>query len=401
MEKTSRLTEFIFNLTIHNMKKFLSSVLLMLLLYGVSMSDTISAVHFITILKNAPIEKKYSMVDSFIKAVESFPFIEQDSVVTFLARCKAKKVFITGDFNNWKVEQQMKKIAYTDLWYYTTSFEPEARLDYKFVIDGNTWILDPLNPATIPGGFGDNSELRMPEYLPAPEIEYHDTIPHGILIDTVLFSQYLKNMREVIIYLPAGYEEFSELPTIIFHDGTDYLNYAHADNILDYCISKGLIKPVIGVFLPPIKRYEEYAGKYKEMYGDFINRELFPYLYKHYSLSTDSRNHATIGASNGGNISLWLGLYYPDLLGKIGAQSSYVEPELQTNYKQAEKLPLSIFLDMGKYDIPALEMLVGDFRSILSEKGYDFVYNEYPEGHSWGNWRAHLKDIIVFFFGLR
>jgi enterochelin esterase-like enzyme len=39
-------------------------------------------------------------------------------------------------------------------------------------------------------------------------------------------------------------------------------------------------------------------------------------------------------------------------------------------------------------------------KDALAEKGYDFVYKEYPEGHTWGNWRRHLIDALIHFYGI-
>jgi hypothetical protein len=36
----------------------------------------------------------------------------------------------------------------------------------------------------------------------------------------------------------------------------------------------------------------------------------------------------------------------------------------------------------------------------LEDKGYDLVYLEAPEGHSWGQWRSQIDDLLVYFFGL-
>ena len=38
-------------------------------------------------------------------------------------------------------------------------------------------------------------------------------------------------------------------------------------------------------------------------------------------------------------------------------------------------------------------------KEILLDKGYRIKYIEVPEGHSWGNWRALLDDILEYFFG--
>ena len=35
----------------------------------------------------------------------------------------------------------------------------------------------------------------------------------------------------------------------------------------------------------------------------------------------------------------------------------------------------------------------------LEDKGYDLLYLEVPEGHSWGQWRSQIDDLLVTFFG--
>jgi enterochelin esterase-like enzyme len=359
---------------------------------------TMNFEEFLDVLNSSPIPEKYKLIDDFITSVHSFPIIEEDTLVHFITRQKARSVFLAGDFNNWKPDIECKNVSYTDLWYYTTQFEPDARLDYKFVINGDTWILDQLNPQTIPGGFGDNSELIMPNYMIVPEIKYCDDITHGTLKDTALYCEYLKQDREVVLYLPHNYSEYEKLPFILFQDGGDYLDFAMTKNILDYLIFHEMIKPIFGVFISPVKRTDEYAGDLKNEYGNFIAQSVFPFLYNNYPISHDPEDHAVIGASNGGNISLWLGFHYPELFRKIGAQSSYVEESLQRDFQNTEKLPLTISVDMGKYDIPRLEELVAQFIPILSEKGYSYTFKEFPEGHSWGNWRGHLSGILIDFF---
>ncbi len=67
------------------------------------------------------------------------------SNVTFLYSGKADKVYLTGEYNQWELEDRMyRKINIKDVWYINKSFPENARFDYKFVVDGN-WITDPLN----------------------------------------------------------------------------------------------------------------------------------------------------------------------------------------------------------------------------------------------------------------
>ena len=375
-------------------------VLIVILFVIPSLSEADMAVsNFLEILNNAPIEEKYSLLESFMDRQELFPIIEDSTNVYFLIRQKAKSVNIAGDFNAWQLDTFCTNVPYTDLWYYTARFEPDARIDYKFIIDGTNWILDPLNNNTSSGGFGDNSELRMPALKPVPEIEYYEDIKHGSLRDTLLYCDYLGQDRKIVIYCPYDYSQKDELPFVVFHDGQDYLDFAQTKNILDYLIYHKEIKAVVAVFVSPVKRTEEYAGKLKKNYSAFITEKVIPFLYDYYNVSRQAEDHALIGASNGGNISLWLGFHYPELFRMIGAQSSYVEESLQTTFASSDTLPLDIYIDMGKYDIPKLKQLAETFIPILSEKGYMFTFKEFNGGHSWGSWKTNMKDILIRFFG--
>ena len=91
-----------------------------------------------------------------------------------------------------------------DLGYASRKFETDARLDCKFILNGSNWILDPRNPHQVTGGSGPNSELRMPAYVPSPEILYYPAIPHGTVTDTLIASDTLKNSRHVRVYTPLA-----------------------------------------------------------------------------------------------------------------------------------------------------------------------------------------------------
>jgi enterochelin esterase family protein len=49
------------------------------------------------------------------------------------------------------------------------------------------------------------------------------------------------------------------------------------------------------------------------------------------------------------------------------------------------------FFDFGTYTLQA--------QAILDAKGYQYQHIVVNEGHSWGNWRALLDDILLHYFG--
>jgi len=356
---------------------------------------------FIAHLNSVPSGQRQALVDSFLAATTSFPVIEQDTIANFVYAGNATSVTVPGDANGWNPGAfSMTRVQGTTLWYHTRVFEADARLDYKFVVDGSAWILDPRNPLTQSGGFGPNSELRMPAYPPAPEVLYYPAIPHGSLRDTTWSSVNLGNSRTIRIYTPPGYAASADSYSVIYvHDGLEYTTLASAQNVLDYLASEGKIEPLIGVFIPPVNRTAEYAGSSMPQFTRFMVQELVPYIDSRYRTKKHPASRAVIGASNGGNISLWLGYQHPEVFGNIGAYSSYIVDSLRRGFSASPRKDLTLYLDIGTYDIPVLIPMVRGFVPLLESRGYRYDYHEYHEGHSWGNWRAHLDNCLELFFG--
>jgi hypothetical protein len=69
----------------------------------------------------------------------------------------AKKVYLTGSFNNWS-ENEIKMQRSADGWF-SNVYLRDGLHTYKFIVDGN-WILDPRNKRVRPDGEGNfNSEI--------------------------------------------------------------------------------------------------------------------------------------------------------------------------------------------------------------------------------------------------
>ena len=357
--------------------------------------------NFISSLYSAPNDSiKMKMIDSFmvVARAQGIPYIE-DTIANFIYRGSGSNIYLSGDFNGWSSSaDKLNRVYGTNFFFISKIFERDARLDYKFIVDGN-WILDPNNPKTCPGGFGPNSELAMPDYIQPVEIKFYPDIPHGTLRDTTFYSSILNNSRTIRVYLPPNYESTTDsFPMILMQDGLEYISLASMHNVLDYLIAHNKIDPVIGVFVPPVNRTPEYAGNQINSFKNFIVQELLPYIRSRYKIKSGPENCAVAGASNGGNISLYLALNHPEIFGNVAAQSSNVISSISEGFQNNPKLNLKVYLDIGKYDIALLIPLVRNLKSILQSKGYELIYREYNEGHSWGNWRAHIDDYLTFFF---
>lgn len=353
---------------------------------------------FINRLNTLPENSRQAVCDSFILAQARFPVTENDSLCHFIYTGTASQVSLAGDASSWNPSFNLEKVIGANFWYFSTVYEPDARLDYKYVINNSNWILDPRNPFTCQGGFGANSELRMPQYDPSPEIIYNPGIAHGSLWDSSFYSQQLQNSRKIWIYTPPAYSSANSYQSIYIHDGDGYLALASIRNVLDNMIAENRIEPIIAVFIPPVNRTSEYAGNQQAAFTQFVTEQIVPWVDAHYSTIKSPAKRATLGASNGGNIALWLGVDNPDVFGMIAAQSSNVQSNITNKLENSGPLDLKFYLDIGTYDIPVLIPMVRSFYQFLKNLGYSPTYQEFHEGHSWGNWKARLDDIFEFFF---
>ena len=346
---------------------------------------------------------KAAAVDSFMiyAGTQGIPFVE-DSTANFIYTGNANTVTAAGDFNGWSsANRPLTKLSGTIFWYRSDNFEMDARLDYKFVLNGSNWILDPRNPNTCAGGFGPNSELSMPDYVQPWEIEQYPNAAHGTLISRNLFSSNVGTTYQINIYLPPGYDSLSAVtyPTVYFQDGSEYLSLGRAVNVIDNLIDCNKIEPVIGVFVRPNNRNDEYAGSKRNQYRMFFVDELVPYIDSLFKTKRDAKQRLVLGDSYGGNISALISYNHPEVFGLCGLHSAAFQPN---NYEALVLITSGPVKDIkwssiwGTYE--SLFTTMRSFRDFLIGNSYQLDWLERPEGHSWGLWRATLDNMLEYFF---
>jgi enterochelin esterase family protein len=345
---------------------------------------------------------RVAAADSFMIYARSvgIPFIEENSC-SFIYYGNVSSVNVAGDFNGWNPQPDaMVNLYGTKFWYKIKSFELNARLDYKLVRNGNDWILDPENPNTCAGGFGPNSELSMPEYIQPWEIEHNNEIEHGSVEAKTLFSSHVNSNFQIKIYLPPGYDPQSDgYPAVYFQDGFEYVDLAHAINVLDNLIDSNKIQKVIGVFVKPNNRNEEYAFSKRNQYRLFFANELVPFIDSLYNTIPEAFGRAVIGDSYGGNISALISYNHPEVFGNCGLHSAAFQPNNYEAYNliiNGPKKNIKFSSVWGTYE--SLFTNMRNFRDSLLIKGYDLKWLELPEGHSWGLWRATIDVMLQYFF---
>jgi enterochelin esterase family protein len=352
-------------------------------------------------------DKKIDELWSSLKSARQIPYKVRDSVM-FLYRGSANSVGWYGDFNSWSGASFNSGVTRLpgNIWYLEKTFPSDARLDYKIVLNGSTWMLDPDNTYRQMGGYGYNSVLRMPDYIfPMDVIPRNDT-EKGILSSNITIgSTSLGYSVQYKVYTPAGYDNLYDLPVLYVTDGSEYynVNMGSVPIVLDNLIHDGKILPVMAVFIDPVapgggtnRRMSEY--NMNPAFADFLAVELVPQIDSTYKTRPAPDSRCILGTSMGGLNSAYIGAVKPETFQLIAIQSPafWYNPEIYSLYSDESLRPLRIWMSTGVIhdtQAGALEM-----KTILESKGYPLFYLEVNESHSWGSWRGQIDDILIHFW---
>jgi enterochelin esterase family protein len=317
---------------------------------------------------------------------------------------RAVNVAVAGEFNEWARNNEaipMQRLGGTGLFHHTLIVPGPARLEYKFLVDGE-WKSDPLCQHRS-GSRGEDTYFVVGDLRDPPELEWNAGTAHGRIEEFEFTSRLLGNRRRVSVHLPAAYDLAADarLPALYVHDGHKYLEHAHITNAMDNLLHDRSILPTIMVLIDPVERRREY--KADDSYRDFLCDEFIPAIDDRYRTVRDREGRSVMGTSLGGLGAVYAALTRPQLFARAGGQSSalhYQEERLMTLLRAVAGASIDFYFDVGTYEprfIPAHRRLV----ALLREKGWPCRYRELPGSHNWSNWRAHLKDLLVYLCGER
>jgi enterochelin esterase-like enzyme len=365
----------------------------------------------LTMLQSSP---SYDSIWNELKRQKRIPLVKEDSVA-FLYRGEARTVEWNGDFNQWGYNKTFPNkgvlLRAPDLWLLKARFEPNARLDYKIVVNASQWVLDPANPqqqwSGVAGG-SPNSELRMPRWREDVLLTENPSIQKGKLLEDLLIqSTRLGYQLTYSVYLPSDYEKLQELPVVYFTDGYEYLHprMGQAFTVLNNLIGLQFIRPVIAVFVDhrePANRANNRRMEELNMnprYLSFFVEELIPEIEANYHASRKPEDRAIIGTSMGGLSAAFFLFTAPHVFGKAGIQSPafWRSPQVYTLCDQAKGQVIEISMSSGT--INDTSESTRKMRDILEKNACVYHYREVPDGHSWGNWRNLLDEVLTDLFG--
>jgi predicted alpha/beta superfamily hydrolase len=261
------------------------------------------------------------------------------------------------------------------------------------------------------------------------------TLTGDIRYHKCFHSRILNNDRDVVVYLPPGYDtdKNKRFSVLYLHDGQNLFDGATSfirgqewkvDETAQSLISARKIEPliIVGIYNTGKDRVNEYTptqdAKYKaggnaDLYGRMLVEELKPFIDTTYRTQTGASHTGLGGSSLGGLVSIYLGLKYPNVFGRVAV----VSPSVWWSDKQivhfVETLPrkpsLRIWLDIGTKEGRNPEEALkttNDVRLLnetLIKKGWrvgkDLQYFEAPDAeHNERAWAARTDRILEFLF---
>jgi enterochelin esterase-like enzyme len=331
------------------------------------------------------------------------PIIEGNQV-TFLWQGKTVPHLI-DDIHGWEENPQRMRHIAKELWGYSMELPADAYLEYAFYeLQTKQRITDPLNTNTVYNGLGSyNHFFSMPEHSHTTLAEFKKNIPHGkvthYLVDTWMLAD--DGQREVYLYRPPVKEP---VPLLVVYDGTDYLERAKLNVIVDNLIHKRRIQPIAMAFVQNggDRRTAEYSCSDATIM--WLDNVVLPLARKHLKLldvKTHRGAYGVMGASFGGLMALYTGLRMPETFGKVISQSGVFESEGRDFVavdliRSRQSQEIKTWMDIGHFD-----SLLEDNRriqTVLYEHGYDVTYREFSGGHNYTCWRNEIPIALEKMF---
>ena len=254
--------------------------------------------------------------------------------------------------------------------------------------------------------------------------------PSRLRVHRQFRSRFLPDTRDVTVYLPPGYEEDADrnYAVLYMHDGQNLFDAENAfvkgrtwrmAESADAAIESGEVEPlmIVGIANAGERRLAEYTptrdwkmgGGEADKYGRMLTDELMPFISTRYRARPGIRNTGLGGSSLGALATLYLGLKYADIFGKLAVLS----PSVWWNHRvilslvseAAHWLPTRprIWLDVGDAEgeraIADTELLERRLRAKGWRPGIDLSYRQIPGGlHDEAAWAERVRPALKFLF---
>ncbi|MEP7126115.1 MAG: alpha/beta hydrolase-fold protein, partial [Byssovorax sp.] len=333
-------------------------------------------------------------------------------------------------------EAPLLRFEETDLLYLTLRIPKDARFTYMFRAGDppNTGATPKQREALFAGvqpdawnphQFLDSSFVELPDAPPHPATRHVAGVPEGRVVTKTLHSEILGEDRRVAVYLPAAFDPAGgPYPYLVVFDGQVYgatsETVVPTPTILDNLIAQGKVPPMLAVLV------DSQATRERDLtmsapFGDFLARELVPWVRRAYRATEDPAQVTLVGSSFGGLCAAYCAFHHPEVFGNALSQSGSfwfspgaqaedspyrVEPGAMIREIVASpRQPVRFWMEVGRFEggggVPGSSQVAQSrhLRDVLLAKGYDVAYREFSGGHDYACWRASLADGLTALAG--
>lgn len=243
-----------------------------------------------------------------------------------------------------------------------------------------------------------------------------------------LRSHIVEGERTLIVYLPPAYdqEHDTKYPVLYLQDGQNLFDGStsyvpgmtwHVAETADALIESQQIEPliIVGIYHAAEQRINEYTpvrdrkrgGGGAQRYARMLLEEIKPFIDAEYRTLRDPAHTGVGGSSLGGLVSLFLGIWHPEIFGKVAAMSPSVWWKdrwvLRFVQSVSPKPRLKIWLDMGTSEGEAALSDVKSLFTLLQEKGWEqgndlHFYLAEGAAHTEAAWAERVAPMLEFLF---
>src|SRR5262245_8898103 len=264
------------------------------------------------------------------------PEVKPDRKVTFRIHApKAESVGVfTTDLPGGFAPRAMKK-GEQGVWELTLDAVEPGTYRYLLDVDGLRGV-DPRNQAVSESNGNAWSVL----HVPGSDFMDRADVPHGAVARVYYRSGALGKDRRMHVYTPPGYEAGAEKYPVLYllHGAGDcddsWTSVGRANFILDNLIAARKAKPMIVVmpaghtgpfsFIMRTTPPRDGGPVGNARFEDEFEKDIRPYVEKHYRVQTGRNDRAIAGLSMGGAQTLNLFGTHPGDFGYVGVFSSAV-----------------------------------------------------------------------------
>ena len=230
------------------------------------------------------------------------------------------------------------------------------------------------------------------------------TVARGTLERFPQFTSQYVPSRDVVVWLPEGYQTGDSCDVLYMHDGNMLFDATttwnrrewQVDEVTDSLIQAGLIRPciVVGIYNTddrlteyfPAKTWQHVAEADRkdadlkkltaDAYLQFIVEELKPFIDQRYKPLTTREHTFMMGSSMGGLISLYALCEYPQVFGGVACLSSHLSMAHLPNGVDGEPWATGFRNYVGQHLPEANGSLV---YMDHGTEGFDADYGQYQE----------------------